>query len=106
MSPDPHPVFFPPDERNPMHELHLGAMSVRRAFVALSACSGATVLIYQAVWTRLLTLSLGHTAPSRATIYVAFLGGLALGARLTARRAATIAPRTALAQSAFLELLI
>jgi spermidine synthase len=81
-------------------------MSVRRAFLALSAFSGATILVYQAVWARLLTLSLGYTATARATTSAAFVGGLALGAWLSARRASTIAPRRALAYSAFFELFV
>ncbi|MEK9629263.1 MAG: fused MFS/spermidine synthase [Nitrospinota bacterium] len=41
--------------------------------------SGATGLIYEVVWTRLLTLIMGNTQYSIATVLTAFMGGLALG---------------------------
>lgn len=41
--------------------------------------SGATGLIYEVVWTRLLTLVLGNTHYSVATVLTTFMGGLALG---------------------------
>ena len=41
--------------------------------------SGATGLIYEVVWTRLLTLVMGNTQYSIATVLTAFMGGLALG---------------------------
>jgi spermidine synthase len=81
-------------------------MSVRRAFLALSALSGATILVYQAVWSRLLTLTLGHTALTQVSGFVALVGGLALGAQFAGRRAADLDPRSALARSAFLELFV
>ncbi|MEE9258273.1 MAG: fused MFS/spermidine synthase, partial [Nitrospinaceae bacterium] len=41
--------------------------------------SGATGLIYEVVWTRLLTLVMGNTHYSIATVLTVFMGGLALG---------------------------
>lgn len=41
--------------------------------------SGATGLIYEVVWTRLLTLVLGNTHYSVSTVLTTFMGGLALG---------------------------
>lgn len=41
--------------------------------------SGATGLIYEVVWTRLLTLVLGNTLYSVSTVLTTFMGGLALG---------------------------
>jgi spermidine synthase len=41
--------------------------------------SGATGLIYEVVWTRLLTLVMGNTHYSISTVLTAFMGGLALG---------------------------
>ena len=41
--------------------------------------SGATGLVYEVVWTRLLTLIMGNTHYSIATVLTAFMGGLALG---------------------------
>jgi spermidine synthase len=47
--------------------------------------SGATGLIYEVVWTRLLTLVMGNTQYSVATVLTAFMGGLALGSFLGGR---------------------
>lgn len=41
--------------------------------------SGATGLLYEVVWTRLLTLVLGNTHYSVSTVLTTFMGGLALG---------------------------
>jgi predicted membrane-bound spermidine synthase len=49
--------------------------------------SGATALIYEVVWTRVLVLTLGSTAQAVSSILGAFLGGLAFGAALFGRRA-------------------
>ncbi|HSL23451.1 MAG TPA: fused MFS/spermidine synthase [Vicinamibacterales bacterium] len=58
--------------------------------------SGATALIYEVVWTRLLTLELGHTVASASTVLAAFMGGLAVGASIVGRFTSTLSPRTAL----------
>ncbi|MFQ5444791.1 MAG: hypothetical protein ACE5EK_09260, partial [Nitrospinales bacterium] len=47
--------------------------------------SGITGLIYEVVWTRLLTLVMGNTHYSVATVLTAFMGGLALGSFLGGR---------------------
>ena len=52
----------------------------RRLLVFLYAASGAAALVYEVVWTRLLTLQLGHTVAAASTVLAAFMGGLALGA--------------------------
>src|SRR5438309_5710519 len=54
--------------------------SRRRLFVLLYACSGAAALVYEVVWTRLLTLQLGHSVAAASTVLAAFMGGLACGA--------------------------
>ena len=41
--------------------------------------SGATGLIYEVLWTRMLTFWFGATAHAIATVLTAFMGGLALG---------------------------
>jgi spermidine synthase len=43
-------------------------------------CSGASSLIFETVFTRLLTYTFGNTAQSASTVLAAFLCGLALGA--------------------------
>src|SRR5215813_1082121 len=53
-----------------------------KTYIALLACftlSGATGLIYQSVWTRLLVLVFGSATAATATILAVFMGGLALG---------------------------
>lgn len=52
--------------------------------IALYACfllSGASALLYQVVWERMLTLVFGLSTVSVAAVLSAFLGGMALGAR-------------------------
>lgn len=44
--------------------------------------SGVTGLVYEVVWTRLLTLIFGHTVYAVSTVLAAFMGGLALGSYL------------------------
>jgi spermidine synthase len=51
-------------------------------FHVLLACfflSGATGLIYEVVWLRMLGLVFGHTAYAITTVLAAFMGGLGLG---------------------------
>src|SRR5438128_5000413 len=73
--------------------------SRRRLFVLLYACSGAAALVYEVVWTRLLTLQLGHTVAAASTVLAAFMGGLALGAWLAGSFDSRVsAARGALAQ--------
>ncbi len=47
--------------------------------------SGATGLVYQVVWLRLLGLVFGHTVYATTTVLAAFMTGLALGSLLAAR---------------------
>ena len=52
---------------------------------ALYVCfflSGASALVYQVVWERMLTLVFGLSTLSVAAVLSAFLGGMALGARI------------------------
>lgn len=60
-------------------------MGSRALFILLYAASGAAALVYQVVWTRLLTLQMGHTAAAVSTVLAAFMGGLAVGAWLAGR---------------------
>jgi spermidine synthase len=52
--------------------------------------SGATGLVYQVVWLRMLGLVFGHTVYAITTVLAAFMGGLALGSYLFARSSARI----------------
>src|ERR1019366_2505480 len=47
--------------------------------------SGASSLIFETIFTRLLTYTFGNTAHAVSTVLAAFLGGLALGALVFGR---------------------
>jgi spermidine synthase len=52
--------------------------------------SGATGLIYQVVWLRMLGLVFGHTVYAITTVLAAFMGGLALGSFVFAQASARL----------------
>ncbi len=58
-----------------------------RPLLALFVLTGATGLIYEVVWTRLLALSFGSSILAVSTVLTAFMGGLALGAAWLGKRA-------------------
>ena len=47
--------------------------------------SGACGLVYEILWMKMLTLTMGNTVFSITTVLTAFMGGLALGSFLTGR---------------------
>ncbi len=49
--------------------------------------SGAAGLAYEVLWTRILSISFGHTVYAVTTVLAAFMGGLALGSLLIGRLA-------------------
>ncbi|MBI3566042.1 MAG: hypothetical protein HY079_12660, partial [Elusimicrobia bacterium] len=51
-----------------------------RAAAALMALSGASALIYEVVWMRMLTRAFGVTVHAVAALTALYMGGLALGA--------------------------
>jgi len=60
----------------------------RQIIAAVFLCfffSGATGLIYEVLWTRLLGLVFGHTVFAITTVLAAFMGGLGLGSYLFGR---------------------
>jgi spermidine synthase len=70
------------------------AVTRRAALGLLCACfflSGATGLVYEVVWLRLLGLVFGHTVYAITTVLAAFMAGLGLGSYLFGRRAARFA---------------
>ena len=81
-------------------------MPYARPLLVLALLSGASSLLYQVVWSRLLTLEIGLTAAALSTVLAAFMGGLALGTFAASRRAATLPPRRALALYGLLELAV
>ena len=78
----------------------------RGPFLVLFAVSGAAALIYEVVWTRLLTLHMGHGLAAASAVLAAFMGGLAAGAGAAGRYAGTLPPRRALTLYAGLEIAI
>lgn len=79
-------------------------MTVQWLLLAAYACSGAAGLIYEVSWTRLLTLSMGHSTAAASTVVAAFMGGLAIGSALGGRVADRLSPRRALFTYALLEI--
>src|SRR5438094_3465615 len=61
--------------------------SAARAFAFIFFLSGATGLVYELLWVRLLYQSFGSTIQSVTTVVAAYMGGLGLGAWLLGRRA-------------------
>src|SRR3989440_7658616 len=61
--------------------------SAARAYALLFSRSGATGLVYELLWVRLLYQAFGSTIQSVTTVVAAYMGGLGLGAWLLGRRA-------------------
>src|SRR2546426_10370239 len=61
--------------------------SAARAYSLLFFLSGATGLVYELLWVRLLYQAFGSTIQSVTTVVAAYMGGLGLGAWLLGRRA-------------------
>ena len=78
----------------------------RGVFLLLFAVSGAAALIYEVVWTRLLTLHMGHGLAAASTVLAAFMGGLAAGAGIAGRYGGRLPRRSALTLYAALEIII
>ena len=53
--------------------------------LALFFCSGATALVYEVVWSKLLSQMFGSTIYAQTAVMAAFMGGLALGNRFFGR---------------------
>lgn len=60
-------------------------MPARKPILILFFLSGATALLYQVLWSRLLTLVFGSTTFAVSAVLTAFMVGLALGAFLFGR---------------------
>ena len=78
---------------------------MRRLFLLVYGASGAAALVYEVVWTRLLTLRMGHTVAAASTVLAALMGGLAVGAWLAGSRSRR-APAANLRAYAALELIV
>lgn len=75
-----------------------------RVFLWVFGLSGAAALLYEVLWLRWLTLSVGHTAAAVGILLAAFMGGLAVGAWGAGRTAGALSPARALNAYAVLEL--
>ncbi|MFI5310755.1 MAG: spermidine synthase [Gemmatimonadales bacterium] len=53
--------------------------------VAVFILSGAAGLIYESIWSRYLSLFVGHSADAQVIVLVIYLGGMSLGAAVAAR---------------------
>lgn len=61
-------------------------VGLERVLLALFVASGFAGLIYQAIWSHYLGLSLGHAAYAQTLVLAIFMGGMALGAWLVSKR--------------------
>ena len=59
---------------------------VARGLPLLVAVSGGAALVYESVWMRSFGLIFGNTTDAVAMVLAVFMGGLALGSALVARR--------------------
>jgi spermidine synthase len=75
-------------------------------FLLAYTCSGFAGLIYEVSWTRLLTLSIGHTTGAASAVVAAFLGGLAAGAAAGGALASRLSPRQGLRAYVVIELAV
>ena len=65
--------------------MELRSRGLERALLSLFVVSGFAGLIYQAIWSHYLGLSLGHAAYAQTLVLGMFMGGMALGAWLVSR---------------------
>src|SRR5207249_4396099 len=69
------------------------AVYSRKSLSLIGICfilSGATGLIYEVLWVRMLGLVFGATTPAVSSVLIAFMGGLALGSALAGRLGGSI----------------
>ncbi len=66
-------------------------MRLRLAITVFFLLSGATALVYQVIWVRMLGLTVGHSILAVATVVATYMAGLGLGARLAAGLAQRLA---------------
>ena len=60
--------------------------NVKIFLVLIFALSGFSGLIYESIWTHYIKLILGHGAYAQTLVLAIFMGGMAIGAALTARK--------------------
>ena len=67
---------------DPVLEVEKETRQIFAAVTVCFLCSGATGLIYEVLWTRILGLVFGHTVFAITTVLAAFMAGLGLGSYL------------------------
>jgi spermidine synthase len=72
----------------PLREESPAAAALARRLPFLVAVSGATALVYESLWMRSFGLIFGNTTDAVALVLATFMGGLAMGSLLVARRRA------------------
>ncbi len=75
---------------NPTIPTHSYSSRTLRLVAACFFLSGATGLIYEVLWARMLGLVFGATTLAVSTVLAAFMGGLALGSALSGRTGARV----------------
>ena len=84
-----HPKRPPAVTPEPAKRRASAARALPAWAVVCFSCSGAAGLLYEVVWSKQLAYLLGSSLHSVATVVAAFLGGLALGARVLGARLAS-----------------
>src|SRR3984957_12627512 len=62
----------------------------RRFLLGIFVVSGFTGLIYESIWSHYLKLFLGHAAYAQSLVLAIFMGGMAVGSWMVARRSLRI----------------
>lgn len=78
--------------------------NLKIALFFIFALSGFSGLIYESIWTHYIKLILGHAAYAQTLVLSIFMGGMAIGAALTARKQRPL--KTPLRTYAIVELLL
>src|SRR5262249_9882470 len=92
---------------NTASEVSVASAYSRSTIILIGLCfvlSGATGLIYEVLWARMLGLVFGATTLAVSTVLAAFMGGLALGSALSGKFAQSI--RKPLSVYGLIEILI
>src|ERR1700682_1186 len=88
---NPHAARAAGDFKSPADASFATAPRSAAILYALFAVSGFAGLIYESIWTHYLRLFLGHAAYAQTLVLAIFMGGMAIGAALTARYTTRIA---------------
>ena len=67
-------------------QVHGEVKTSRNLLFILFTLSGFSGLIYESIWTHYLKLFLGHAAYAQSLVLMIFMGGMAIGSWITARR--------------------